>query len=309
MKKFITNLFLFCIPVIIYCIATGLLIPSLLSLQHGPSTKQQITHSFKNAISREYELLILGNSKPYRGLNPDQFTLPTFNFAHDADSYNQMYYKLRFLFERGKSIKYLILGVDYFQFSHKVDKRNYVYSDFLGDDYIRDFTTGNLLFQKIKYKTKYFISNMHPKNLLLLELKFKNNKPFLCENGQYLYHVAHENGIIERDKNRLDFQIRYFQKIIDLCKSKNIKILIIMPPLRSNELNLYTKSEIEEFDLFIREYTDNNNNNNILYLNYSTSRDFSSEDFADVTHLNESGANKFSKIVDKDLLNLIVEVQ
>ena len=299
MHKFFIQILIFLIPIIAYCISASIMMPYLLSFSNGPSTKQQITYSFENSLSRNYELLILGNSRTYRGINPDVFSISknAYNFSHDNDSYNQMYYKLKFILKKEKNIKYLILGVDYFQFSFKSDSRNYVYADFLENNYLKDFTNTNLLL----LKAEYYLSNINPKKLLLLKPRIK--KPFLRSNGQYIkYGKAKENDTITREIKRLDFQVSYFNKIIDLCKSKKIKTFIVMLPIRQNELKSYKHSEINEFDSFISDYADSNN---VFYLNYSTVNNFSTSDFTDITHLNEPAANRFTNNLNKDLLNLI----
>ncbi|PKP46456.1 MAG: hypothetical protein CVT95_06985 [Bacteroidetes bacterium HGW-Bacteroidetes-12] len=297
MKKFLKNIFKFLLPPFIYSIIAMIVMPDLLSIVNGPSTKQQINYSFKNAISKDYELLISGNSRTYRGLNPNIFSLNTFNFSHDNDSYNQIYYKLNYLLERNKKFNYLILGVDYFQFSFKSDTRNYVYGDLLGNEYMNDFDNSNILLEKVKY----LLDNVNPKKLL--SLKLKKNKPFLRENGQYIKHgVASENDSIKRDINLLDFQVSYFKKIINLCKSKNIKVFIVMLPTRQNELDSYTEIELNEFNSFIKENIDNKNE---YYLNYSKIKNFTVNDYTDLTHFNESSANRFSRMLDKDLSKLV----
>ena len=60
--------------------------PSLLSVKYGPSTKDQIEYSFKRAINSDCNLLILGNSRVYRGLNPAIWHQKAVKFAHDKDS-------------------------------------------------------------------------------------------------------------------------------------------------------------------------------------------------------------------------------
>jgi len=296
MKKFITTLFVFGIPILLYCIIAVFTMPILLSKQNGPSTKDQITFSFNNAIKKDYEMLILGNSRIYRGLNPDKFLIKTYNFSHDNDSYNQLFYKLKFINEKGKKIKYLILGIDYFQFSFISDKRNYVYSDLLGDDYNRDYSS-TAFFDKLNYH----IGNMNPKKIM--DLRTKNDIPFIRENGQYIKHgIAKENDTIKRNIFRLPFQEKYFTKILELCKKDKIKTFIVMPPVRNKELLSYSLSEIQKFDSYINSFTDNKR---VFYLNFSNSIDFDISDYTDITHLNEKAANRFSEKLNDTIQNLL----
>lgn len=299
MKQFILKILLFTFPAFAYSLIAILFMPYFLSIVNGPSTKQQIAQSFKNATDKNYELLILGNSRTYRGINPDKLSYNTFNFSHDNDSYNQMYYKLKYLVDIEKDINYLILGIDYFQFSFKSDTRNYVYADFLYSDYMNDFEESEV-WQK---KFEYHFGNINPKKLL--SLRPKKNKPFLRENGQYLkLGFANENDTITRDISRLDFQVKYFEKILALCKKKDIKVLVLFLPTRQNELKSYTPEEIEEFDNFVKSYIDNTN---VFYLNYSKLDGFETQDYTDITHFNEKAANRFTEILNKKLIELNID--
>ena len=299
MRRFILRILLFICPAFAYSIIAILFMPYFLSLSNGPSTKQQIKHSFENASNLEYELLILGNSRTYRGINPERLSIKSFNFSHDNDSYNQIYYKLKYLIDIEKDIKYLILGIDYFQFSFKSDTRNYVYADFLDREYMNDFEESSVFVKKMDY----YFSNINPKKIL--SLYPKENKPFLRANGQYIKPgFAKETDTITRDINRLEFQIKYFEKTLSLCDKKGIKVFIVNLPTRQNELNSYTTGEINEFANFISSYVDNKN---VFYLNYSKLEGFNTEDYTDITHFNEKAANRFSEILNKKLIELNID--
>lgn len=299
MKKFIKSILFFVFPALIYAVFALTIMPHLNYFQNGPSTEEQISKSFENALKRKYELLILGNSRTYRGINPDMFEIKTYNFSHDNDSYNQIYYKLEYLVDHKKKIKYLLLGTDYFQFSFKADTRNYIYADLLHDNYMKDYDESKLFMQKMKY----YVGKINPKKLFTYYPE--KDRPFLRENGQFIKPgKATETDSISRKIKRLNLQITYFEKTINLCKAKQIKIIMVMPPSRRVEIKAYKDKDLKEFNNFIQKHTDNKN---ILYLNYSNLNGFETKDYTDFTHLNEKAANRFSKILNKDLIQLIVE--
>lgn len=296
MKAFIRIGLIFSIPILTYCIIAMFTLPSLLAIQNGPSTKEQITSSFNNAIIRNYRLMILGSSKTYRGLNPEYFDIDAFNFSHDNDSYNQMFYKLEYLLSNKIFFKHLIISVDYHQFSYISDTRNYIYGELLSENYLKDFNTS--LF---KYKLDYYLSNSDPK--LFRSVFSQVQRPILRDNGQYIkFAVANENDSISRKIRRLEFQVKYFIKLLDKCRSKNIKVFMVMLPARTNELKNRTMEETKEFNAFIESFTDNKNT---FYLNYSRHTGFNTTDYTDITHLNEDAANRFSKLLNDTLIKYI----
>jgi RNase H-fold protein (predicted Holliday junction resolvase) len=296
MKKFVLKLLLFILPILLYCAVAAFAIPIILAVHNGPSTNDQINYSFENAVNRNYDLLVLGNSRTYRGLNPEKLCTKSYNFSHDNDSYNQLYYKLKYLDNERKVFKYVILGVDYFQFSFMSNTRNYVYADYLGEGYLNDYDD-NIL----KLKAQYYLGNIDPKKLLLFGSA--SNIPSLKSNGQYLKPgFAKEGDVIQRNIKRLKIQEGYFKKILQFCKEKKITVFLVMLPTRPNELKSYTTKQIEEFDRYIGKYT---NKTDVYFLNYSLDSSYTTSDYTDITHLNESAADRFSAQLTDTLSKII----
>lgn len=284
MKKFLRLFGIFILlPAVTYLPFSLFILPSLLERNIGPNVKQQITHSFENALSRDFAILILGNSRLYRGLNPDVFSRTTYNFAHDNDSFNQAYYKLRYLYTNDKEIEILILGIDYFQFGHLSDSRNYMYGPLLGENYMNDYPTQ---FEQLNY----YLSLLNPKKVL--HIFNKNELAFLKDNGQYIKPgKAKKDNYAIRSAERIDLQIYYFEKILGFCRKHNIQVILVMPPVRENEIRSYPLGEIKEFNNFLRPYI----SDEVRYFNFSTDESFDYTDYTDLTHLNENAANRFSE--------------
>lgn len=273
--------------------------PVLIEKTEGPRTEAQINKSFNNAKSRKYELIILGNSGTYRGINPDMINIPSYNFSHDNDSYDQIYYKLKWLEKNKIKIKYLVLGVDYFQFSFISDSRNYVYAQLLGEKYNDDFKEQSIIdlflekSQILKIERLKYVMNIFKK---------KQSTTFLKSNGQYIkpgrakMTDKHFYSI-----NRLPVQEKYFKEILNYCSKKNIMVFLVMLPIRQNALINYKENEINEFNKFIRLQT----NDNIYYLDFSHQSSWNVEDYTDITHLNERAADRFSKQLNDSIANII----
>jgi hypothetical protein len=273
--------------------------PKLLSINNGPNTEYQIKFSLKNALEKNYKLLILGSSKTYRGINPQLLSMSAQNFSHDNDTYNQLYYKLKLLLSKKKKIEYLIISTDYHQFSFISDTRNYVYGDIFDADYLKDYNTS--LWQ---YQFYNHLSNLSPEKLLSIKLfSTKGQVPFIRENGQYIkpgFNLT--KNFPSREYKRLKFQMNYLDKTIQLCKKNNIIVFMVMLPVRKHELECYKKKELSDFDNFITKYS---KQKSIFFLNYSKNPNFTIKDYTDIAHSNESAANRFTKILNKDLTSII----
>lgn len=222
---------------------------------NGVNTADRITISFEEAINPKYNCYFLGNLRIYRGINPEKMnSVNAFNFAHDNDSYNQMYYKLLYLLDNDADVEYLVIGTDYFQFSFLSDTRNYVYYTLLQEEYRDDFSEGWIEKKEEQYKMLW----VNEQNALLscakflLNVKAPDKLNYQKVNGQYVsYGVSSEYDIIDRDYTILDIQLDYFRKIIALCEEEDIELYVIMPPLRENEVMSHTDEEREEFNNMI----------------------------------------------------------
>lgn len=266
---------------------------------YGPNTKTQITESFDNALKSNASNWILGNSRVYRGLNPDVMGKSWYNFAHDNDSYNQMYYKLKYLLDNNCKIDTLIIGTDYFQFSIFANTRNYVYDNLLGSDYISDYN---------KFCLKEYIDNLKrvivTKQGLLYDISLNINKlnqnrelPYIRNNGQYINDTgtAKEDDFVDRDTTMLDIQKQYYEKILSACSKNKIKVVVLMMPIRDNEMKCYSTSFTERFDDYIHSTLKTNGYEGRNYINLSGLNEFKDYHlYTDITHLNSKAADGFT---------------
>lgn len=303
MKKFLYKSILF---TTIFIILYGLFIHSTNSLlinQYGPTTEQQITKSFDDVLKDKHDLIFLGNSRIYRGLNPDFFNIKAYNFAHDNDSFNQSYYKLLYLKNNNKLPKYIVLGVDYFEFSFLANERNTIYQKYFSENYMNDYSLSNKFNIRHKLKTEQNQLNVRGMCLIKKILNEKNNSiPTLKDNGQYIkYSKASSNDKVTRESNILDIQLNYFNEILNFCHKENIYVFLIMPPTRQKELNNYNKQTIDSFNKLFNSKS----NSKVYYWNFSQEKSFSLNDFQDITHLNIEGADKFSILLNKQITNTL----
>ena len=180
MKRFIKYIFIFGSGLFLYALFANIILVKLLSISYGPSTKEQIMTQFDAVKNQNYELCILGSSRTYRGINPALLSIKSYNFSHDNDAYNQMYYKLRYLIEERKNPDYLILDIAYTPFTHFSDTRNYIYADYFSDEYMRDYSLS-------AYWSKFdeWTNNMSILKLLAV-IRGRKNIPYLTNAGQYI---------------------------------------------------------------------------------------------------------------------------
>jgi len=278
------------------------------------STEEQIDKSFNLALNNNYKTLIVGSSRIYRGVNPDKLTFSeAFNFGHDNDSYNQIFYKLLFLEKKKKAFNYLILGTDYFQFSIFSDTRNYVYRKYLDKKYLKDYKnyhwkdTDNKVNRWITIHFsnifKFFTTRL--KNIIIK----KETYSYLTKKGQFVTQLKSDPRPINQGNNENDailLQKKYFDKIFQFCKRKKITVFMVMPPARTEELKNISQSTLKLYDFFLDSTIKKQKG---YYLNYAADQRFTGEDFADIAHLGKEGADKFSNILNQDIIIILEKIK
>jgi hypothetical protein len=271
-------------------------LPDIIEKEQGPSTRSQIEISFRNSIEKDYELLILGNSRTYRGINPDLLDISSYNFSHDNDTYNQLYYKLLYILDNRKKIKYLVFGVDYFQFSYISDTRNYVYNDLLGEKYVADYPYNNIISNFLNQS--HLLGFERIKMLKRIFKRERNNSIYLKENGQYIKPGKATKSNRANDLiDRIPIQVKYFEKILAECNKNNIRVFICMMPARDIAMNYYTQKQINEFNQFVKSY----NSQYEKLFDFTYNKAFKMEDYTDIKHLTEKGADKFTTMLNDSI--------
>jgi hypothetical protein len=306
MKRFVLKVAFLGIIVTVLLLSVFTVGERLATKVFGPNTKTQIEESFQNALTSCATNWILGNSRVYRGLNPDKMSKSWYNFAHDNDSYNQMYYKLQFLLNNNR-IDTLIIGTDYFQFSVFSDTRNYVYDGLLGKEYIKDYNTWRLKEFYCNYK-RLLITKQSSFHSALLNVNSwlgggKKNLPYLRANGQYINDLgnAKEDDYVARDSILLDIQKKYFKELLITCKNQNIDLYVLMMPVRDNELSCYNESFTNTFKDYIKSSLKDAGYEN-HYIDMSNITEFKDyKMYTDITHFNSESADRYTKCFYKEL--------
>lgn len=304
MKRIIIKLFSFFVLITASFYIYVVIIDKIADKKYGINTSDQIKQSFQNALKRDYNVLILGNSEPYRDINPDRMIgSKAYNFAHDNDAYNQAYYKLLYLDSHNINIDTLILCTDYTAFSYISNTRNYIYDKYFDQNYYKDYNSLYLI-ECFKNLKEYYLIK-HNLSYELIDWLLNNNQTvtnyrYQRENGQLIVEGnASPNDSIDREELFLDFQFGYFKKIVEFCKSKNIMLFVINMPTRDEELKCFSKSFMEMFDNKIKSVLITEK---MRYVNYSTLLDFKDyRDYVDICHLNERAADRFSSFFWEDI--------
>jgi hypothetical protein len=104
-----------------------------------------------------------------------------------------------------------------------------------------------------------------------------------------------------RQHARLPIQEKYFEALLARVKERGLEAVLVMPPTRDIELKSYPPGALTEFDAWLHAKA---TAYGVPFLSYAGRPEFVAEDFADFSHLTPKGADKFSAILNVDLLEL-----
>lgn len=280
-------------------------------------------YSYKNQWmemnSKNIDVLCLGPSTVYYGINPYFFTKRAFNASHVSQSINYDRFIFSKFFNRMDSLKYLILDIDYWSPFSSLETgdewwRAKNYAIYYGSDYhngelkynyelavhkIGTFKTAFKGLETTLGVTEYSNINV---NKLGFGLNYSSkNKRRDWDNGKL--NALRQNDWIKKqiplhliERNRL-----FIDEIIKKCKEKGVKVLLITSPtyttFRENLDTNYLKIKNDFCRSFVIE------TNNIAFADFSNDVRFVEEDFFDAYHLNEIGARKLTTIINNKLSN------
>lgn len=205
-----------------------------------------------------------------------------------------------------KNIKFAIIGLSYYSFEYDLSKSNFknrvfmyypifkkVHNHSSSSEIIKNYNEFNQASSKILKKD--YID--------FLFSTFRENSDSIWE--KFIGGVMSEEEIkkdswmVEKDCNKnypitVQENIEILKKYIQLLKSKEIKPIVVVCPASKYYYSRFSSRIKGEFIEIMNKIK---NEFNIEVLDYFESKEFSDQDFYNVSHLNRNGAKKFTELL------------
>jgi hypothetical protein len=302
MKKFILKTFIFLLPLIIPGIAMEFLLRQI-------PNDYEYKKNYLDRNSNQIEVLFLGDSHAFFGLNPVYCTTASFNASHVSQSLN---YDLRILKKYEHSwdrLRVVFIPISYFSFFESVESGS---ESWRIKNYIIYY--GIKTSKALKDHSEILSSKLTNNLGRLVSYYIKGNTEISCSalgwgiSYKSRYAEDLDQTGKEAAKRHTAKDLRYYSEnvvtlksIIEFGKRHNINIVLFTPPayktyvcnLRKDQLN----KSIQTAESVSMHTT------NCSYFNFLEDKSFSESDFYDADHLNEIGAEKFTQLINK----LIIE--
>lgn len=307
---------------IVACTLSIVLTIALLSLATDITENKMSDYKFNDFFNEknDYDVLFFGSSHIVNGIYPmdlwNDYGIVSYNMAGHGTQIPTTYwilknsldytnpklvvidgYLLSNNYKTSEQYKYLHFSFDAFPLS--INKIKAIF-DLTDDPVIKDLMNRGLIKNepRTKLELMWDFSIYHSRWEELMEEDFTNpsspTKGADINKGNYRYvnNYVNDGKII----NESTVAMNYMQKMIDLCKSKGIEVLLTYLPVSSQEEICYRESNT------LKLMAKNNNVNFISYLDNDLIDGLT--DFADKdSHLNQSGASKITKSIGEYIIS------
>jgi len=287
---FIKKLILFLILVFILDLSIGFVLKRLYF-----KIPRKITYGI---LDTKEDVLIYGSSKAYRNYNPSIFKeklgLSCFNNGMDGQN---IYYHYALLASSIERYKPKLVLLDLFDVDYTITSSDWSMDrlNVLLPFYGQNKSINEVIELRSKYEKIKMLSSIYPYNSLFVDiLKSIHLKKDSTFGSQGYLPAQKQVGMIDRmtkfnfKKDSAEDQIKtlYLKKIFQICKQKDIKLVVIMSPMYSE--NAAQPKILEKIAV----------ENQIPFWNFTHISLFADISlFSDPAHLNETGANKYSLFI------------
>jgi hypothetical protein len=308
MRKLAIKLFLFLIPVI----SLGGITEYLLRLIPNDYKTKEL---FYEKHAKEINILCLGESHAFSGIDPTYLQLKSFNGSHVMQSLNYDLAVLEKHENKLTALKYLLVPISYNSFTERLEngrekwrvKNYFLYyktRTILPPAYYTEILSLPLQIN-IGRLTDYYIKKSSPITTDSLghglEYKLENQKN-LAQTGKIAARIQTSANFNNWEKN-----VRDLNKIASICKKKNITLILFTPPASSYYAKNLDLEQLKKTISSAQHIT--SKNKNIYYINFLHDINFTDNDFYDANHLSEFGAQKLTKKINTFIINLEKNIQ
>lgn len=298
MKTYIKNLLIFIFPILF--LASGFEV----LMRHIPND-YELKRDYLDKYSDKIEVLILGSSHSFFGLNPAYFSANCFNASYVSQTFDYDLEILKKYDSKLSGLKAVVLPISYFSFFEKLSTgpeswriKNYsLYYKMHTSKSINDYSEvlSSRLVNTLKRINSYYIKGENPLSSSSLGwgnvYNSKDGKD-LVVSGKYAAKMHTYSDFHQSPEN-----LSTLESIIRLCSKRNAQLILFTPPayetyrvnLDSAQLAFTIKKSID----FVKSHS------NCSYINLMADTTFKATDFYDADHLNEIGARKLSLLINE----------
>lgn len=302
MKKYLKYCLLFILPLIIVAIP----LEYMIRLVPNPY-KYKYDWMQKNA--ENVEIIILGSSYTFYGIRPEFFEGNAFNLANVSQGLRHDLYLLNYWSDKYKNLKTVIFPISYLSWfgqgrleDSSESYRCRYYKIYMDCNLYPDISLYNLELSDFRTARGKIAKLLFSPNDLGYD-KFGWGSTFKLSDKKmtkWIDGTEAEAAVKRHTVKSLDYDFKYSQmkELAEFCNRHNIQLVLITTPCWHSYYDSLDRNQLNKmYELtykFQKEY-------HLPYFDYLKDNRFKADDFYDSNHLSDSGAIKFTKILDQDI--------
>jgi len=309
-----TGIKIFCIKVFL------LLLPFIMLFSWIEFKARDLPNSYalkKENFERLHDsvsILVLGSSHALKGINPDFFSCTGFNFSNSSQSLSlDSWICLKYL-PQLPELKAVVIDISCFSFYFDLkdspeEWRNYFYYRYYGLPvpcrdlpdlrsfsraalYTRGFLN-DLVFNKLNVKEEF--GDIQP-NGWERTPSGGGGSSSLSNSGGRKRVILHQSL---RDEKNFPFILHNLEELLSALEKRKIQVFFVSVPVYQTYSDFLDPANIRENHRILSHLCEMYP---ASYSDYTHDSRFHPEDFYDNDHLNSKGAEKFSRILDREIL-------
>ncbi|MDR6940525.1 hypothetical protein [Mucilaginibacter pocheonensis] len=296
MKRFIIQVLLFLSPVIVLAVLMEALLRNI-------PNDYQYKCDYLNRNSNKIDVLILGSSHAYYGINPQLMTHKSFNAAYVAQS---LFYDWQIIKKYDKNwhhLKFIILPVDYFSLYGRLENgieswRVKDYNIYYGISSSHYTDNSELLSNKLRLNVARIKSVYFNHESDLLCSKFGWGTEYLSQKRKDLPSTgalaAKRHFVI--NEGYFNENVAVLTSIIKYAAKNHIKVLLYTSPAYKTYVQNLNRRQLNSTIGML--YVLSKKYDNVFYWNLLNNHSFNAVDFYDADHLDNLGAGKLTHKMD-----------
>lgn len=300
---------------LIQCFKFGMLVATTLAageylVRTYVDNPYKFKHEWMSRNAGDVEILVLGSSHTYYGINPALFDSKAFNLANVSQIFHYDYVLLTQYAGLYDSLKTVILPVSYFSFfdpEFEDSDTDWIYAVnykiYMDVNEHSDFSKYNFELSRPAIYSGKLSSLLSGKGLSYDSLGMGTD--YLSGSKQIGWEETGKQTAVRHTSaghDAVEGHFRYARKIADFCRKRHLELVLVTTPA--------WHSYYENLDLIQAEMTDSligvlRDQYGLHYLDYMRDKRFTADDFYDADHLSSDvGARKFTDILIHDLSTL-----
>ncbi len=256
---------------------------------------------------KNLEVIATGISYMQKAINQEMVCKKLINLANHSQD---LYYDcnlIRYVLENYKNdllkFKYIFLGMNYYSFEYDMSKSAMkgkipIYYEAIGKSHHMNKIDDVIIFKQINERIAQNIFKYQENGFVKIDW-FENN----FESNTNIFEINEVIGmrqaLLDGNKNypeTVKENIQIFKDYLKILKDNSIKPIVIVCPVSKYYAKYFPQRLKNEFYAIINETS---KEYDFQFIDYFNNDLFDDEDFYDVSHLNNKGAEKFTKILNE----------